>query len=111
MNLSLENQLCMFNNFSSGKSRNDINLGGRKNVFGFEQQVEAEGFVTVGWQDEAPSALGEPRAPEMAETPLSMVGRTRCRNYLVAANFSLCSPADGVMSDTSSSSRYKTGKA
>lgn len=30
---------------------------------------------------------------------------------LVAASFLLCSPADGVMSDTSSSSRYKTGKA
>lgn len=30
---------------------------------------------------------------------------------LAAASFLLCSPADGVMSDTSSSSRYKTGKA
>lgn len=53
MKLSLENQLCMFNlNFPSGKPRNDINLGGRKSVFGLEQQVEAEGFRTVGWQDE-----------------------------------------------------------
>lgn len=53
MKLSLENQLCMFNlNFYSGKSRNDINLGGRKSVFALEQQVEAEGFPTVGWQDE-----------------------------------------------------------
>lgn len=52
MKLSLENQLCMFNfNFSSGKSRNDINLGGRKGVFGLEQQVQAEGLATVGWQD------------------------------------------------------------
>lgn len=81
-------------------------------MFGLEQQVEAEGFATVGWQDEEfPVPFGALGTRNGRDTSVHGIGDKMQKLPLVAASVLLCSPADGAMSDTSSRSRYETGKA
>lgn len=83
MKLSLEKQLCMFNlNCSSGKSRNDINLGaGKMCLVSSSRWRQRDSPQWVGKTRNSQYPL-EPWALEMAETPLSTELGTRCRNSL-----------------------------